>query len=191
MGDVRSSWVANIVPTSAVSNSEQPIRINFDAETVRSETRSMPARRRKTLPTAFDPSAVRAVYQELASRPLERRCELRTTCCHFRLTGKLPHLTRGEALLAARALRATGRPSLPQHPDGACPLLHPSTARCLIYEDRPFACRTHFCPAAGGPWPRAAVIDLIHRLENLDTQLGGDGPRTLPGALQTALQLCR
>ena len=130
---------------------------------------------------------VRQVYKELAARPIERQCELRTQCCHFKLTGKTPYLTRGEALLAARALKATGRKSLPSRNDGACPLLDRQTSRCLIYEDRPFGCRTHFCAAAGGPYARREVIDLIRRLEEIDEQLGGDGPRALPAAISSLL----
>lgn len=130
---------------------------------------------------------VRAIYTDLARRPLERACALRTECCHFAITGRTPHLTRGEALLAARAFRSTGRRVLPKHGDGACPLLHPRTLRCLIYEDRPFGCRTHFCDAAGGPWPRREVLDLIRRLEAIDARLGGRGPRILQGAVADAL----
>ena len=130
---------------------------------------------------------VRQVYRDLAARPIERACELRTQCCHFKLTGKTPYLTRGEALLAARALKATGRKKLPVRDDGACPLLDPQTSRCLIYQDRPFGCRTHFCAAAGGPYARREVVDLIRRLEQLDEQLGGDGPRALPAAVSSAL----
>ena len=130
---------------------------------------------------------VRQVYRDLAARPIERNCELRTECCHFKLTGKTPHLTRGEALLAAHALKATGRKKLPARDDGACPLLDPQTSRCLIYEDRPFGCRTHFCAAAGGPYARREVIDLIRRLEQIDEQLGGDGPRALPAAISSVL----
>jgi Fe-S-cluster containining protein len=130
---------------------------------------------------------VRQVYRDLAARPIERACELRTQCCHFKLTGKTPYLTRGEALLAAHALKATGRKKLPARDDGACPLLDPQTSRCLIYQDRPFGCRTHFCAAAGGPYARREVIDLIRRLEQIDEQLGGDGPRALPAAVSSAL----
>ena len=130
---------------------------------------------------------VRQVYRDLAARPIERHCEVRTECCHFKLTGKTPYLTRGEALLAAHALKATGRKKLPARDDGACPLLDPQTSRCLIYEDRPFGCRTHFCAAAGGPYARREVIDLIRRLEQIDEQLGGDGPRALPAAISSVL----
>ena len=111
---------------------------------------------------------VRAVYLELARRPLQRNCLARTECCQFNLTGLTPHLTKGEALLAAKAFRATGR--------------------CLIYADRPFGCHTHFCDAAGGPYARKEVLDLIRRLEDLDVRLKGDGPRKLFAAVADALE---
>lgn len=130
--------------------------------------------------------AVRAVYAELAQRPVQRFCEARTECCRFQLTGQAPYLTKGEALLAAKAVRATGRKDIPESPDGACPLLHPQNGKCLIYADRPFGCRTHFCGAAGGPYARKEVVDLIRRLEDLDRQLGGEGPRKIQGALDAA-----
>jgi Fe-S-cluster containining protein len=130
---------------------------------------------------------VRAVYAELAQRPLERSCVSRADCCRFRLTGLTPQLTRGEALLAARALRATGRTKLPPSHDGACPLLTRETGRCLIHADRPFGCRTHFCAAAGGPYPRGAVLPWIRRLEAVDRRLGGVGPRRIEAALADAL----
>jgi uncharacterized protein len=130
---------------------------------------------------------VRQVYAELARRPVDRQCLRRTECCQFRLTGLIPYLTRGEALLAAQALRATGRKNLPNEITGACPLLDALSGKCLIYAHRPFACRTHYCAAAGGPMARRAVIDLIHQLEAIDRELGGDGPRKLPVALRAAL----
>lgn len=130
---------------------------------------------------------VRAVYGELENRPIERACLRRTECCHFKLTGRTPQLTRGEALLAARAVRAAGRKALPERPDGACPLLRENGA-CLIYQDRPFGCRTHFCAAAGGPYARTEVLDLIRRLETVDARLEGSGPRALPNALRDELR---
>ena len=98
-------------------------------------------------------------------------------------------LTMGEALVAAKALRAAGRKRLPVSLDaatGACPLLD-GKGKCLIYEGRPFGCRTHFCPAAGGPYSRREVIDLVRRLEEIDERLGGEGPRALPDAVGAAL----
>jgi uncharacterized protein len=134
---------------------------------------------------------VRAVYAELAQRPVERACEARTECCRFQLTGLTPYLTKGEALVAARGFRATGRKELPETDDGACPLLKRETGRCMIYADRPFGCRTHFCEAAGGPYPRKHVLDLIRRLEEVDRQLRGDGPRKIQAALATVLDEIR
>jgi len=136
---------------------------------------------------AAAPAEVRAVYAELARRPVERNCTLLTECCQFKVTGLTPYLTKGEALVAARGVRAAGRKQLPERADGACPLLHPQTGKCTIYADRPFGCRTHFCPSAGGQYARAEVIDLIRRLEKVDAALGGSGPRMLPGALADAL----
>ena len=140
---------------------------------------------------------VRAVYAELDARPVARDCVGRAECCRFKLTGLTPFLTRGEALLAAHpgnaldAQRlATGRKELPNDSpaDGACPMLDPATSRCRIYESRPFGCRTHFCRAAGGPYRRAEVLDLIRRLEAIDVRLGGDGiPRPLPAAVAAEL----
>jgi uncharacterized protein len=132
---------------------------------------------------------VQAVYSELASRPIHRQCTLRSECCHFKLTGLTPFLTKGEALLAAKAWRASGRKELPSSSTGACPFLDPATSRCLIYDSRPFGCRTHFCDAAGGPYPRREVLDLIRRLEQVDERLNGNGPRSLPVAVAAALRL--
>jgi hypothetical protein len=129
---------------------------------------------------------VRAVYRELEKRPVERFCERRTECCRFKLTGLTPQLTKGEALMAAKAYRSTGRTQLPERPDGSCPMLDPM-GKCLIYEARPFGCRTHFCAAAGGPYARRDVLDLIRRLEDVDRQLGGDGPGPIASAIRRAL----
>lgn len=142
--------------------------------------------KKRPSPAAEHVGAVRAIYAELDRRPIERACLRRTTCCQFHVTGRTPQLTKGEALTAARALRATGRTRLPDRGDGACPLLD-GEGRCLIYADRPFGCRTHFCAAAGGPLARRAVSDLIQRLEVIDAGLGGDGPHPLGPALRDAL----
>src|SRR5438270_1688213 len=132
---------------------------------------------------------VRQVYVDLVQRPIERNCVRKTECCHLKLTGRTPYLTKGEAIVAAKAFRATGRKSLPENADGTCPMLQQETGNCLIYEDRPFGCRTHFCAAAGGPVARREVLDLIRRLEKVDVDLGGNGPRTLPNAIATALEV--
>lgn len=146
-------------------------------------------KRRIQLTTTAALSETEAVYDELALRPVQRDCIRRTECCQFKLTGQTPMLTRGEALVAAKALRAAGRKRLPVSLDaktGACPLLD-GKGKCLIYAGRPFGCRTHFCAAAGGPYSRREVIDLIRRLEEIDERLGGEGPRALPDAVGAAL----
>lgn len=130
---------------------------------------------------------VRQVYADLSLRPVERNCVRVKECCHFKLTGRTPYLTKGEALLAANALRATGRTHLPGNATGACPLLHSTSGNCLIYESRPFGCRTHFCAAAGGPYARREVLDLIRQLEAVDGRLNGTGPRNLTSAISSAL----
>jgi Fe-S-cluster containining protein len=130
---------------------------------------------------------VRAIYRELENRPIQRACTRLTECCQFKLTGRMPQLTRGEALLATRAVRAAGRKALPERADGACPLLRENGA-CTIYQDRPFGCRSHFCAAAGGPYARGDVIDLIRRLEIVDAQLTGSGPRWLSASLADELR---
>ena len=146
-------------------------------------------------PAANDPThtamrAIRAIYAELDQRPVQRDCVRRTECCQFKLTGRTPMLTAGEALVAASALRAAGRRTLPESGDektGRCPLLNPA-GKCLIYDARPFGCRTHFCAAAGGPYTRNEVRDLVRRLEEIDAALGGDGPHALPMAVDSALE---
>ncbi|MCA9153074.1 MAG: hypothetical protein KDA92_27415, partial [Planctomycetales bacterium] len=50
-----------------------------------------------------------------------------------------------------------------------------------------FGCRTHFCAAAGGPANRKDVRDLIHRLEEIDHRLGGNGGVSLPVAVREAM----
>jgi hypothetical protein len=145
---------------------------------------------RRSPQNSFDPSLleeVKSVYRDLALRPIERACERRTECCHFKITGETPYLTKGEALVAAKAWKASGRSKLPEKKSGSCPFLEDSSGRCFIYEGRPFGCRSHFCKAAGGPYARRDVIDLIRRLESVDLALKGEGPLPLPTAVQKVL----
>lgn len=130
---------------------------------------------------------VRTIYQEWAARRLERQCAQRSECCRFKLTGRTPYLTRGEAWVAARAWKAAGRKDVPPSGDGVCPFLDLRSARCRIYDGRPFGCRTHFCAAAGGAASRHEVRELIHRLEHIDARLGGAGAVNLATAVQSAL----
>lgn len=128
------------------------------------------------------------IYQEWQTRAIARHCTGIADCCRFRLVGHTPYLTMGEALVAARAWKAAGRKELSTPADGSCPLLHPTTGKCQIYDGRPFGCRTHFCAAAGGPAARHDVRDLIQRLEEIDHRLGGNGAVNLTTAVRNALK---
>ena len=131
---------------------------------------------------------VREIYAEWQQRPLDRNCTGIAGCCRFRLVGHTPYLTKGEALVAAMAWKAVGRKEVIVPADGSCPFLHPHSGKCLIYEGRPFGCRTHFCGAAGGPAARSQVRDLIQRLEDIDHHLGGNGGVNLPTAVKEAMR---
>lgn len=151
---------------------------------------------RKPPSTAEIVRGVLEIYQRhVDDRPLPRQCEGRAECCRFRLTGKTPMVTLGEAITAAAGWKAAGRKGIAPGPargggpescgDGACPFLA-GDGRCANYKHRPLGCRTHFCQPAGGPYPRQHVVDAIRALEELDEALGGDGPRPLPAAAGSA-----
>lgn len=133
---------------------------------------------------------VRAVYAELARRPVDRSCRATSRCCRFQLTGEVPSLTLGEALLALQSWKSSGRKALALDLSSSaiCPFLNDEAGLCRIYDGRPFACRTHFCGPAGGPYPRKQVADLINALEQIDQELGGEGVgRSLPVAIRQVL----
>jgi Fe-S-cluster containining protein len=136
-------------------------------------------------------SMVLEIYAEWQRRPIQRNCTGIADCCRFKLTGRTPYLTRGEAIVAARAWKATGRKEVVVPADGSCPFLHPATGKCRIYDGRPFGCRTHFCAAAGGPANRNEVRDLIQRLEEIDHRLGGSGAVNLPMAVREAMAMMK
>ncbi len=152
---------------------------------------SPPRPSRFTVPNCFTKSSLRALRDRVFELYLQipevaRNCQRRTECCRFRLTGKTPQLTRGEAIITAMGWRAAGRKDLAASPtsatDGACPFLK-SDGACGNYEHRPFGCRTHFCQAAGGPMNRESVLSLIRELESLDTAWNGDGPKPMETAV--------
>ncbi len=138
-----------------------------------------------TEPAATVLAEVKRLLNEGAQRAAraDRACTGLADCCRFRLTGETPHVTLGEAWVAWKAWKAAGRTKVDLPADGSCPFLN-GQGRCMIYEGRPLACRTHFCIAAGGALPRREVIDLIHALEDIDAALGGDGASRLPDAVK-------
>ncbi len=178
-----------ITLTKSESNSHcQLISVCAGCRSITDFVKSKPSSarsRKKDCDTSTLLHQVRGVYAELATRPLRGHCIGRTTCCHFQLTGKTPYLTRGEAMIAAQAWRASGRKQMPVTADGACPFL--KQGLCQIYESRPFGCRTHFCEAAGGQTPRALIRDLIQRLEDIDRSLGGEGASNFHSAIKPFL----
>ena len=92
--------------------------------------------------------------------------------------------------MALQSWKSSGRKALALdlNSSAICPFLNDETGLCRIYDGRPFACRTHFCGPAGGPYPRKQVADLIITLERIDKELGGEGVGTsLPVAIGEAL----
>lgn len=132
-----------------------------------------------------------SVYSDLEKLGISRDCILRNRCCRFRLTGKKPMLTLGEAIVLARGLREAGRSQIPPSQDGDCPFLDQRKGLCTLYAHRPFGCRSHFCNEAGGTYKRSDIVDLIRRLEAIDADLGGDTPHEITSATQTALSLLK
>ena len=98
---------------------------------------------------------VRRIYDELAARPAERQCLRRTECCQFKLTGLTPYLTKGEALVAARAWRATGRKKLPDSVNGACPMLESAIGQ--VFDLRRSAIRLPHTLLCRGWWATRAA----------------------------------
>ncbi len=137
------------------------------------------------VPSAEELMEVRRLLDEGALRAFraQRFCVGTADCCRFRLTGETPYVTLGEAWVAWKSWRAAGRTRLELPPDGSCPFLS-GQGKCMIYEGRPLACRTHFCVRAGGALPRRDVIDLIQALEDIDAALGGQGASRLPEAVE-------
>ncbi len=142
--------------------------------------------RRELEPPAEILARVREILEECSfrvgqvMRTCSEGCGGRAGCCRFRETGEVPHVTLGEAWVAWKAWRATGRVRIELPGDGACPFLDPVTSLCRIYAHRPLACRSHFCSSAGGVVPRKLVSDLLQELEDIDSRCGGDGPVRLP-----------
>lgn len=136
-----------------------------------------------SLPTAETLEELRALYREYERLPRpDRLCTGKADCCRFRLTGETPHVTLPEALLVWQTWKKTGRTRITLPQDGSCPCLN-REGLCMVYEGRPFACRTHYCMEAGGALPRKQVQHLIDRLNDLDYKLKGQGAARLPDAL--------
>ena len=124
---------------------------------------------------------VRRLLDEGAFRAsrAQRFCTGAADCCRFRLTGETPHVTLGEAWVAWKAWRASGRTRLELPPDGSCPFLS-GQGRCMIYEGRPLAIELKHVTYTYSP----GTAYEIHALEDIDAALGGDGAARLPEAVE-------
>lgn len=94
---------------------------------------------------------VRRLLDEGAFRAsrAQRFCTGAADCCRFRLTGETPHVTLGEAWVAWKAWRASGRTRLELPPDGSCPFLS-GQRKCMIYEGRAVSVPHSFLRAGRG-----------------------------------------
>jgi Fe-S-cluster containining protein len=154
---------------------------------------------------------LKAIYAEVDALHAEWTCPASTECCHFRVTGREPYVTSIELELVTKAIAAAGGPSAlggygkreragvaavrlpllsePADETGRCPLLG-STGRCVVYEARPFGCRTFYCDRAtpGEPVRQRDINEFVRRIQALAERHspGGDRGRPLTRALGEA-----
>lgn len=140
---------------------------------------------------------LQALYAEVDALYAQVSCAGSSECCRFGLTGRQPWITSIELALLRRAIRRRGgralaakqRP-LPLYADRdeqLCPLLD-RNARCSVYSDRPFGCRTFFCERTTGELPnRKQLRELLQRLQALAArhEPSGDQGRPLVRALSS------
>lgn len=109
-------------------------------------------------------------------------CPASGECCQLRTTQRPPWLWPSEWELLLERLRRDGRPLPPPREDGGCPFLDDAGARCTVYADRPFGCRTFFCQRVKGPTkqPTLETDALLRQLgaANLEWQDSAE-PRPL------------
>ncbi|HXX29689.1 MAG TPA: YkgJ family cysteine cluster protein [Myxococcaceae bacterium] len=123
---------------------------------------------------------LRTLYRlaDEAYRPY--RCPAAAECCQLATTGREPWLWPVEWKLL---LQAAGGRAPPARADGGCPFLDAAGARCSVYAERPFGCRTFFCHRARGPRrePLERMAALSRRLEALARMHDpdADAPRPL------------
>ena len=134
---------------------------------------------------------VRQIYAELAQRPIERNCMRQTECCHFKLTGRTPYLTKGEALVAAQAF------ALPVENHFRQILM--ARARCCKRQPA-IASFTTIAHSDVAPISVPRPADRTHVAKSSISfaaskksmpKLGGSGPRILQNAVTDALEELR
>src|SRR2546430_11615656 len=77
---------------------------------------------------------VRQVYLDLAQKPIQRNCLRKTECCHFKLTGRTPYLTKGEAVVAAEAVTPPRPKTVTGKTDGSWPKRPHKKSQSLIFQ---------------------------------------------------------
>lgn len=128
---------------------------------------------------------LRAIYNEVDALQTGWTCDTSTDCCRFGVTGREPYPTAIELAELEAAVRARGglpkRRTLPVADERRCDLLG-DDGRCLVYEARPFGCRTFFCDRGEGPRvPRAEIQRLSRAIADLSDRFApaDPGPRPL------------
>jgi Fe-S-cluster containining protein len=155
---------------------------------MRSTSRRIPPNDHERARTTAHLDELRALYEKTDALFANMSCDASTDCCRFGVTGREPYPTAIEIEFLRRALAATGRKvgakkRLPvaNERERRCPMLS-DEGRCIVYEARPFGCRTFFCDRAqGNAPPRADVSRLSNRIADLSASFepANPGPRPL------------
>ncbi len=145
--------------------------------------------------------ALAALYREVDARLAGHACPSSTECCRFGVTGREPYVTSVELAAVERAIARAGGKTPFERGKGAkrlplahvrdertCPLLR-ADARCAIYADRPFGCRTFFCERASADQPlsQQEINAFVRRVKEIAAahRPGGDQGRPLTRAIGT------
>jgi uncharacterized protein len=132
---------------------------------------------------------LRVLYAEIDAALEGFGCEGTTDCCRFGVTGREPYPTAVELSFLEKAVRARGglpkRRSLPVAGERRCDLLG-DDGKCLVYDARPFGCRTFYCHRAHGPGgappslPRETVRRMAGAIATLSARFAPEDPGPRP-----------
>lgn len=153
-----------------------------------------------------------ALYEEVDHAFTLASCPASTECCRFGVTGREPYVTSIELAVLERAIGARGGarvlrrspPPLEQNNDAkpapkrlqlvderVCPMLDVA-GRCVVYQARPFGCRTFFCERAtdADHVGQREINEFVRRIKVLASAhaAGGDVGRPLMRALEGGSQ---
>jgi uncharacterized protein len=133
---------------------------------------------------------LRALYAGVDALHRLRSCPSSTDCCRFGVTGREPYPTAIELAELERAVRARGglpkRRNLPVASERRCTFLG-DDGKCLVYEARPFGCRTFFCERAEGPpVSRDEIARVSRAIQDLSQRFAPRDPGPRPISRATA-----